>query len=782
MWKNNAVARSDDDPTEPEWRRNTSDVPTEPPIGRRSEQLDLEDLLGIKDKGPTLTLTDIWYLFRERWWWGALVGLLLASCAAVLIMRQPKQYQSFARIEITEDRDVFVVEAVLSADADDRVIDAHVIKMASRDFMEFLATTIDPTKNEKEADEALELLVANGLTAADLQDLADSFGTARGEGFRSRLADQLSSSVTTGRVKGKQVVTIFARHGDPESAAQVANLAGDAYKRFDLNAKAAALSKKETSLQEAVDEAHKGFSKAHDDLFKLSQTREVPLDGQPDWLRREVDTLTTEINVMEAELTSNSAALENIRAETDLSKLFALPVIKVDERVGVAWQTFEKAEAEVIKLRNSGLGTRHPDMVAANEDILFSRGVLQRAISNATDVLAEEVRRDAIELARKQARFNKRNKEIAGKSEHDGEFAKFEAEITRKELKLKNLEQSLADVRLTKTAEMSNIELFEHAKPNYIEVSPDRKVAMLTSLGIFGLCLVGIPITVGLLDTRLKSISEIEKFLGVECLATVPTKKGDDANDLGLAVMTGSDEAVVESFRVLYSSLRMASSNEYPLAMLVTSSAPSEGKSFITTNLAAFFAEQGKRALIIDCDFRKPTQHRNVKEVNDQGIIRWYHSDESVPQDPDQFGESKTLGFLALGESENLFLLRAGGTSKSPTAMIESLRFAQLVHALKAYFDVVIFDTPPVGLFPDALFVSDYTHEAVFVTKFRELHRHKVKFALSQLHKAGCSVLGVVVNYLTSQGGGGYGYGYSDYGYGHYTSKDYAKYYNSSDD
>ena len=86
-----------------------------------------------------------------------------------------------------------------------------------------------------------------------------------------------------------------------------------------------------------------------------------------------------------------------------------------------------------------------------------------------------------------------------------------------------------------------------------------------------------------------------------------------------------------------------------------------------------------------------------------------------------------------------------------------------------------------MGLFPDGLFVSDYVNEAIFVTKFRELHRHKVKFALSQLHKAGCSVLGVVVNYLTNQGTSGYGYGYSDYGYGHYTSKDYAKYYSSSE-
>jgi Mrp family chromosome partitioning ATPase len=114
--------------------------------------------------------------------------------------------------------------------------------------------------------------------------------------------------------------------------------------------------------------------------------------------------------------------------------------------------------------------------------------------------------------------------------------------------------------------------------------------------------------------------------------------------------------------------------------------------------------------------------------------------------------------------------------------MIESPRFAQLVHSLRAYFDVILFDTPPVGLFPDAVFIADYTDEALFVTKFRELNRHKQKFALSQLQKAGCNVLGIVVNYLTTRAATGYGYGYSDYGYGHYGSKDYARYYQSDSD
>jgi succinoglycan biosynthesis transport protein ExoP len=539
------------------------------------------------------------------------------------------------------------------------------------------------------------------------------------------------------------------------------------------------LKNSEASLSSEIEAARLSLSGVHQKMIELGK-RTTRNDGSTDVSDIRLRELSLQIPPLEREVQTNEQILSNILNETSLEKKLAMDEFAANTAVQDAKVSIDKAKSD-LEINGEGLGGNHPDLINMNRSLSEAQTKLTNAVSAVAFQLKDKLEIARAQLEKAQADMASLSNEMGGRSEYAAEWANLETKKEQYQNRIKANQNNLDKIRLSVEAGLSKIESLDNALPNYGPVTPDKRLALVASLAIFSLCLVGLPVVLGLMDTRLKSINEIEKFLGVDVLATVPAKKESEIEDLGLAVMMANDDAIVESFRVLYSSLRMVSSQDSPQTMLVTSSAPSEGKSFISTNLAAFFAEQGKRTLIIDCDFRKPTQHRNVKESNDQGVIRWFHSDEPVPQDPDQFGESKALGFLALGESENLFLLRAGGTSKSPTAMIESNRFAQLIHSLRAYFDVILFDTPPVGLFPDALFVGDYTDEAIFVTKFRELNRHKVKFALSQLQKSGCNVLGIVVNHLTSRATSGYGYGYSDYGYGNYSSKDYARYYATDD-
>ena len=655
MWKNTVAKSNDPIEPDPAWQsKGASHAPDPVTPAPRQEQLDIEDILGLKEKGPSLTLTDLWYLFRERWWWGAGVGLLLASAAAFFLVNQPKRYRSIARLEIKEEENLV---GGGQFGADDRMLDAHVIKMMSRDFMDFLAGVIDPQKSETEELDSQGILINAEVDESSLQDLVKNSEIPKGDAFRERLSASLLAGISVDRERTQQVLTLQVVDKHPESAATIANIAGAAYTSYDLASKNVELSKKEESLKAAVGEAREALTKKQDERFELMRSAGIRLEGS---LVNEVETAKSTINSMEADLAQNRDALSRIRAELDLSKLLAMREIQQNPLVEAARQKFEEDEARVTSLSESGLARLHPEMKAARKAVASSTAALRRHVDNATEDLAERVRSAEREIQAKRDEVTRLTERLTNQGKNDGALAQINGEITLRETKLAELEKNLEDVRLDRESGMSNIHIVDHARPEYVAFSPDKKLALLASLGIFGLCLFGLPITIGLLDTRLKSISEIEKFLGVDCLATVPAKKGTEADELGLAVMTGSDDSVVESFRVLYSSLRMASVNEYPLSLLVTSSAPSEGKSFVTTNLAAFFAEQGKRALIIDCDFRKPTQHRNVKEVNDQGVIRWYHSEEPVPQDPDEFGESKTLGFLALGESENLFPSESG--------------------------------------------------------------------------------------------------------------------------
>lgn len=717
--------------------------------GERAESVDLEELLGLKDQGgSSMSLVDIWYLIRERWLLGTIVGLVLAAIAATVIMTQPKRYESFIHFDLKSE--VNIMENAFVAREGE--LDAHVAKATSQNFFDYLAE--------------------NGI--ADNPELSSALGGPD----KIAILNQLSKSITASRAG--EFIRVNVRSADPKVAESLANEIGLYYRLYDEEQKSAELDNSEKSLEKSLLESQTKLEEVNRQLNELNQATQR-IDGF-DGITNRLQVLDIEIPPLEAEVQKKAKILENIKSSEDIEKKLAISDIAINDQVQKVEARYQEAVAHLAKLDGSGLGPNHPDLIEAKDNLQSERSNLENAIRTATVVLERDFELQETQLKKLLAEKESLTGRIENRGENAGEFAKLQTQRDTLSARIKDHQSSLSEIRVSKDAGLSNLGIIDKALPNYVPVTPDKRLAILASLAVFSMSLVGLPVVIGLLDTRLKSIGEIEKFLGLDVLATVPAKSEKEIEDLGLAVIMGNDEPVIESFRVLYSSIRMVSKNEYPQTMLVTSSAPSEGKSFITTNLGAFFAEQGKRTLIIDCDFRRPSQHRNVKETNDQGVIRWYHSNEPVPEDPDQFSESKALGFLALGETENLYLLRAGGSTKSPTGMIESPRFAQLVHSLRAYFDVILFDTPPVGLFPDAVFVADYTDEALFVTKFRELNRHKQKFALSQLQKSGCNVLGIVVNYLTSRAATGYGYGYSDYGYGHYGSKDYARYYQSDDD
>jgi polysaccharide biosynthesis transport protein len=717
--------------------------------GLSAESVDLEELLGLKDQsGSSMSLIDIWHLIRERWLLGTIIGLVFGGIAAAIIMSQPKQYESFISFNL---KGAVAITPGMFNPADGE-LDAHVAKATSQNFFGYLAE--------------------NGIATHP------ELNTALGGTDKVAIINQLSRSVTASRAG--DFIRVNVRFQDPEIAGKLANEIGISYRLYDEQEKAEELDNSEQSLQKDLNEAKGQLDKIHRDIFELNQTTQTA-DGFDPATNRLV-ILNGEIPALDAEVRKKAQTLENIRNTTDIQEKLAITEIASNQQVQKADKEYRDAVDKLAELEQTGLGANHPDLQSAVLKEKQERANLETEIRSATVGLESDLNLQDSQLSKMRAELEALSGQLENRGEHAGEFAKLETQRDNLKARMNDHQSNLDKIRVQKAAGLSNLGLIDKALPNYTPVTPDKRLAMLASLAIFSLSLVGLPVVLGLLDTRLKSIGEIEKFLGLDVLGTVPAKNEKEIEDLGLAVIRGTDEPVIESFRVLYSSIRMVSKNEYPQTMLVTSSAPSEGKSFITTNLGAFFADQGKRTLIIDCDFRRPSQHRNVKETNDQGVIRWYHSNEPVPEDPDQFGESKALGFLALGETENLYLLRAGGSTKSPTGMIESPRFAQLVHSLRAYFDVILFDTPPVGLFPDAVFIADYTDEALFVTKFRELNRHKQKFALSQLQKAGCNVLGIVVNYLTTRAATGYGYGYSDYGYGHYGSKDYARYYQSDSD
>lgn len=219
---------------------------------------------------------------------------------------------------------------------------------------------------------------------------------------------------------------------------------------------------------------------------------------------------------------------------------------------------------------------------------------------------------------------------------------------------------------------------------------------------------------------------------------------------------------VTEAFRNLKASLSVSvPKKEGGIVIMATSAYPKDGKTTVTANLALMFALSNAKVVLVDADIRK-------------GRVAKYFKQKSVP------GLSDCLSGQASpeevihhsGVNENLSYIACGTHSPKPYELLESEEMKNLLQALRAQFDYVIIDTPPVLLLSDALALAPQTDGAVLVCRHQVSYISDIERALETLRFAKANILGVVVNdYKTMQTKNYYGgykkyYYYSSYAYG----------------
>ncbi len=172
------------------------------------------------------------------------------------------------------------------------------------------------------------------------------------------------------------------------------------------------------------------------------------------------------------------------------------------------------------------------------------------------------------------------------------------------------------------------------------------------------------------------------------------------------AVVTESPASpIAESFRNLRSRLFMKFKSHGLKLILVTSSQPRDGKSFIAYNLGASIASVGHKTVVVDCDLRRPTIHTIFKKPNTLGVTNYLA--DNVP-------EAK---IIHESETDNLFFIPAGPVLASSSEMIEAGALDELISSLKSKFTYIILDSPPVGLVAEATQITRYASHILFVCR-----------------------------------------------------------------
>lgn len=220
----------------------------------------------------------------------------------------------------------------------------------------------------------------------------------------------------------------------------------------------------------------------------------------------------------------------------------------------------------------------------------------------------------------------------------------------------------------------------------------------------------------------------------------------------------GSMYAAKEAYRTIRTNLMFSLAKSGCKTIMFTSSVAGEGKTTTSSNIAFSIARSNKRVLLMDLDLRNPHVHRVLRKSNTPGLTNYLSGFNSLEE------------IVHRNVFPGLDVICAGTISPNPAEMIASEGTMNLIKSLKAYYDFIILDTPPVTLVSDALSVVPATDGVVLVVRPKYTDRKEVRRAVDQLEFVGGKILGAVANAVQQKKrsyGGRYGsrYGYG-YGYG----------------
>ncbi|HLM67401.1 MAG TPA: polysaccharide biosynthesis tyrosine autokinase, partial [Longimicrobium sp.] len=222
-----------------------------------------------------------------------------------------------------------------------------------------------------------------------------------------------------------------------------------------------------------------------------------------------------------------------------------------------------------------------------------------------------------------------------------------------------------------------------------------------------------------------------------------------------LAVSDGRSTAA-EAYRTLRTNLIFSQTGRALKSIIITSASPGEGKSTTSSNLAAAFAQQGMRVLLVDADLRRPTLHSIFGAPREPGLTQVLVGQKVLAEAVQETGV------------KGLSLLTAGVLPPNPAELLGSLPMRELLGSVVDGFDMVILDTPPVMAASDSSVLASMVDGVVLVVRAGRTERASAQQAVRQLTSVGARVLGAALNdpdrVATAYGGGGYYYAYNYYG------------------
>ena len=700
---------------------------------------------GYGSSGPQRTAKDYILMFRERIWYLIVAFFIIFSGSILYTFNKTKVYTAVATMQVLRDDPAAIEEGA--------ELEPNQIRSA-----EDLNTQISVLNSGSIIKGVQQRLQEDELKRfmAPYQDSFNFTGALTPDAILAhnrRVVPQRMSLM----------VNIAYSHPDPIIASRVANLFAEEFINHNLTKSIDAAMKAVEDLRVRADQQRERVEELE---LKLAEYREkhnaVSLDQQENIANEQLKTLNgiksqNKNNFDIAETKWN--LVETYRREK--RDLWELSFIAEQSRVAALLQSISNAKIEI-----SSLGKRyrekHPVMISLVQTYQESEAELILAVQNAVDKIYATYAESKENFEVSSKRLAEKEKELIGLSKIGVEYNTLLREFDVQQGFLQAIVSRMTMQKTLVNLKNPNARIIDEALPPIKHSSPN--IAINLTAGAFGGLAMGaaLVLIVSFLDDRIKSAFDIEGAVGLPLLGVITKIKKLDTASKAQAVASNADRHVTETFRSVYSSLRLNEESKNAKVILTTSTVPSEGKSFISSNLALTFANHGDKTLLLDGDLRLPNVARSMQIENEKGHLEHIQSGVSLDE------------LIVKEVYPNLDVLPTGGKSKNPTQTLNSTEFQNMVAELRNKYDRIVIDSPPLAAVSDALILLPSVDGVIFVIKFNSVKRKTAVLNVRRLWETNIPVFGAILNYVSTT--------MSSYYYSQYSDKSYKNYYISAED
>lgn len=675
---------------------------------------------------------DYWQVIRNRYGVILLSFFLVFMTAAVVTAIMPKKYPGRVLMEVERS----------SAVTSGAIGDDEQIRKAAMSGATFLPTEFKVITSKETLSGVIKKM-----------NLVDKWKVANvDEAF-----EKLERMVEADEERGTDLIRIEVLSTDKVEAKDLANEIANAYierrnkieqDRVDLAFQTLTATRK--GQEQAVERARNHM------LEIVQQEQIVDLDLGVPWMRSSetnggANSLYQSAQHMslqkKSEISDYKAQLKSIEDKEGDALISAAALLGlVDQKLNTVYIQYNQDQTQLSEMKQLGVGPNHPQMQALLARLETQKTQLENEVKLLRNNLKERVKmtEDALVTAQeitdeqKQLSINDRGKYTKYQMAKDNYAMQKDV--------LNSMIEQQEKARVVGLMPRKPAQIHEHATEAVTYSKPNAKLQLVLG-AVLGLLMgLGFAFFLEYLDTSVKTLDDVERYLGVPVLAVIP-------KDVGILHKQSGISPDAEAYRILRTNIEFNRKSSDANAITVVSGGAGEGKSTTLVNLAYICAQGGYNTLMIDADLRRPKLHTFFDINNSVGLTNYLTTDLQLED------------VILQTPIDNLYFMPSGILPADAAGILNSRRMSELIADVKNRFDLVLIDSPPILGVSDASVLASEVDLTMIVIQHRKLPRSMLLRVKQAIENVGGNLLGVVLNNVDVRSDSQYQYYTSYYTY-----------------